>query len=311
MYMSTSSIKKVSAAAVAAVLGLAGISHAAPVSPIVLPYATNFPAAPAVDTNGESYTATSLYGQGNTVGATGGWVGETGEVANTVTVNGGGGVTMNSAYEAPVLVGSELVSQWSDVYNANLADHPAAGSNGTGAALDPSVNYHNNITVSYSLNIANGGSLGSDGAPAAGFGTRVLDQNDNLVAALFTEPPAAGGAPGEEDVYYQTGNTGAPINTLLVGHAGSADTYALNIDYTNKDFTVYVDGVADAGSTDIPFGAGLSGTELVGGIALSTDNLGTNSAVFSNFSVVPEPASIAMLGLGGLMLLAKRHTRQA
>jgi hypothetical protein len=313
MYMSTSSIKKVSAAAVAAVLGLAGISHAAS-SPVVLPYFTNFTASP--DTNGDTYTATSLYTQGNDGSpATGGWVSETGETANTVTVNPTGGVTMNSVYEAPV----SSVSQWSDILNSNLADHPAAGAAGNFGAtapLNPIGNGSNAVVVSYNLTVPAGGSTAANGAPAAGFGVRVLDQSDNVIASIFTAPSADSHATNEQDVNWQTGGQ-SPDNggaaTDLATNPEGGNSYALSINFSARDFTIYVNGVADASSTNIPFDHALpnGSAETIGGITLGTDNLGTNSAVFSDFFVVPEPASIAMLGLGGLMLLAKRRTRKA
>jgi hypothetical protein len=318
MYMSTSSIKKVSAAAIAAVLGLTGISHAAQ---ITLPYITNFSGTP--DTNGDVYTNGALQGQAGGSGAgtlsgSDGWVNENGETNDTATV---------SIATGTVLMTTPSVAtpgSWSDIYNSNLADHPAGlygpggsgptgNSNGNGVPLNPAT-YGNKINVNYTMTINAGGGTATDGAPASGFGSRVLDQNDNLLAALFTAPPAGlpstGPTAGEEDVYVQSGSgtLDTVTDTHLVGPAaGFTGVYSIDLDFQNKDFTVYLNGVSTPQSTDIPFGSTEQGAGLqIGGVAFSSDNNGAlNSATF-DFSVVPEPASIAMVGLGGLLLLAKR-----
>jgi hypothetical protein len=306
MYMSTSSFKKVSAAAIAAVIGLSGMAHAAP---ITLPYVSHFNNSPTFYSNGDVYTNGALQGQAPGTGTgTTGWVNENGEANDTATVAGvataDGTVTLNAVANA----GTPTAPIWSDVYNSNLADHPAGlygPSNGNGVALNATT-YGNNLTISYNLNVAAGGSL-TNGTAAAGFGTRILDSSDNLLAALFVAPSLV---VGEVNVYTQTGNTAAavPVATLGGPPDGTAATYAIHLDLSHGDFQVFVNGV---GSGDIPIDPSEVGVTSIGGIALSTDNLGTNSGTFADFSVVPEPASFAMAGIGGLMLLAKRRRRQA
>ena len=309
--MSTSSIKKVSAAAIAAVLCFSSVSYAAPISPIVLPYTTNFSTV-VPDTNGDTYTTGSLYGQAND-GATGGWVGETGEPQDVATV-GASGVTLFSVPGVGSFSGAA-----SDVYNANLADHPAAGSNGAGNPLVAS-SYGNLVTINYNLNIhpadssPGNTSVGATGglSSASAFGVRVLDSNDDLIAALFTAPPSSGSV-GEEDVYVTSGTNGK-TNTLNIGPAtGNNGAYTLSMDFAHHDFSVLVNGVATAAGTDIPMDTANSPytplTDSIGGISLFTDNAGTNSATF-DFTVTPEPTSIAMIGVGGLMLLARRPKKQ-
>jgi len=304
MYMSTSSIKKVSAAAIAAVLGLSGMALAAP---IALPYQTTFSTTP--DSNGDTYTggAAALQGQGNT-GPTDststGWVNENGEQNDTASVTNSatsGTVTLSSSY-TPLVLG---VPTWSDVENANLADHPAAPGNGNGVPLN-SASYGSNITASFNLNVLGTGSLNAGGEASAAFGARVLDSSDNLLAALFVKGNPS--VPGEIDVYTQSGTDNAQITSLTGPANNTLGTYAIHLDFQNGDFQVFVNGFESA---DIPFGTGETGVTQIGGISLATDNLGTNTGVFSDFSVVPEPASFAMIGLGGLMLLAKRPKRTA
>jgi len=298
--MSTSSIKKVSAAAIAAVLGFSGLAHAAP---ITLPYITNFSTTP--DSNGDTYTDGALQGQApGVVTGTTGWVNENGEQNDAATVagsaTGNGTVTLSSVANA----GTPAAPIWSDVENSNLADHPAAPGNGNGLPLS-SVPYGGQVDVSFSMNVSGTGSLGANGTAAAGFGGRVLDSSDNLLAALFVKGDPS--VPGQVNVDVQTGTDNALITGLTGPANGNNATYTIALDFQHQDFQVFVNGFESA---DIPFGTGETGVTSIGGIALSTDNLGTNSAVYSNFLVTPEPASFAMIGLGGLMLLAKRPKKR-
>jgi hypothetical protein len=314
MYMSTSSIKKVSAAAIAAVIGLSGMAHAAPVaSPAPLPYYSNFSSTPSEYSNNEVYSNGSLIGQGAGSGPTGtkGWVYENGEadpsnsavsavVAGAATGNGTVSLhsdgTIGSTNSAPI---------WTDVENSNLADHPSAPGNGDGTILN-SANYGGNVTVSFKLDVLGTGSLGANGTALSDFGARVLDSSDNLLAAVFLKGNPS--IPGEVDVYSQSGTDLAAITPLVGAANGTTATYAIHLDFNKMDFQVFANGVQSA---DIPFGTGETGVTDIGGISFATDNLGTNTGVFSNFTVIPEPASFAMAGIGGLMLLAKRRRRQA
>ena len=54
-----------------------------------------------------------------------------------------------------------------------------------------------------------------------------------------------------------------------------------------------------------------AGLTTIQEIGIGTDNKGTNSAFFDNLTVVPEPTGVAMVGLGSLLLLAKRPKRLA
>ena len=276
MQMTTSSMKKISAAAIVAVLGLSGMSHAAQI-----PYYTTFPIAPATDVQSQSYTAGTLEGQN-------GWKDEAGDPTNVASV-GATGVTLNAAPAA---------GAYSDVYNSNIADH-------TGTNLNPAT-YGGFVNVTYKLNITaptGSQSIASVTNPesAAGFGVDVLGSDDSLLASLYTVANPAHA--GEEDVVIDGGTPSQVTDPILAPPGnGTTETYTLAMNFTNNTFQVFAGGVA-GGTYALP--AGLQ----IGGIALGTDNGGTDQAVFSAFQVVPEPASLAMVGLGGLMLLARRPKR--
>ena len=301
--MSMLSIKKLSAAAVAAVaavavLGFSAVTHAAP---IVLPYQTFWTSGH--DSNGDSYGPGLLEGQGHNSGTDNGstgWVDETGEPTNVASVlAGNAGVQLNAAPAG---------GEYSDVYNSNLADHTS--SNGNGVALNQAT-YGNFINVNYTMSITqptigNGYSMSSatNTFSKAGFGVEVLGANDTLIASLFTVPNP--NHVGEEDVEVATGTNAAVTDAILAPPAnGVSSTYSIALNFTNNTFTVFAG--AQRGGT-YALAAAENGIQI-GGIALATDNAGTDAAVYSAFSVVPEPASLAMIGLGGLVLLARRPKR--
>jgi hypothetical protein len=296
--------KKVSAAAVAAVLSLPAIALA---GPVLLPYYTNFSTTP--DSNGDTYSNGALQGQGHNNGADNsstGWVNENGEQNDSATVagvaSGNGTVTLTSTLDG----GTTAAPIWSDVYNSNLADHPLGlygSSNGNGSNL---VYSSNKLAISYNLDVLGTGSLGSNGTAASAFGMRVLDASDNLLAALFVKGDPS--VPGQENVYVQTGTGSAQVTGLTGPANGTTGHYSIALDLQHQDFQVFVNGFASA---DIPFGPGLVSPDTsIGGITFATDNLGGgNQGVFSSLSVVPEPASFVIIGLGGLLLLAKRPKR--
>jgi len=280
----------------AAVLSFTAMSNAAPA---VLPYNTNFTTSP--DTNGDTYTPGQLEGQGHngpTDSTSTGWVDETGEPTNVATVLSGGGVHLSAAPAG---------GEFSDVYNSNLADHPSAGSNGNGVALNPAT-YGNQVNISYGLNITQptGGnsftsSSGTNSFSAAGFGVEVLGSNDQVLASLFTvaNPNHA----GEEDVEVNESQGNQITDPTLVPPAnGTNATYNIAMNFNSSTFTVFINGTK--GGTYAFANANVGG---IGAIAFATDNLGTDQATFSALSVVPEPASFGMVTLGGLLMLAKRR----
>jgi hypothetical protein len=303
--MSTSSIKKVSAAAVAVVLGITGLSHAAPVQ---LPYFTSFQTTP--DSNGDTYAPGQLEGQGhNNVNipsdsTSTGWVDETGEPTNVATVlAAGAGVQLNAAPGVGSLAGA-----FSDVYNSNLADHPAAGSNGNGIALTPPVTGLVNIDYNMKITaptIGNGlsSASGTNSFSKAGFGVEVLNSNDQVLASLFAVSNPAHAGEVDAEVNESQGNQ--KTDPILVPPADGVNaTYSIDLHFNTQSFTVFINGT-QGGTYQFA-----NASTAVGGIAFATDNLGTDQAVFTNLSVVPEPASLAMIGLGGAMLLIRRRPKR-
>jgi hypothetical protein len=90
--------------------------------------------------------------------------------------------------------------------------------------------------------------------------------------------------------------------------AGVADvdewhTYAFVVDYTNQQYDIYVDGglvAADAGFRAT--GYDHSGSFRILGGYPSSDS----KVMVDNINVVPEPITIALLGLGGVMLRRRK-----
>lgn len=305
------STKKISAAVLAVVLGGSAISHAAPTG---LPYKTNWTAGgyPS-DTNSDTYTSSALQGatgagQGHNNGsdtASYGWVNEIGEYNTLATVQAAGGVTLTASQTSSGSTAS--VPVYSDVYNSNLADHPATTTNGNGLALSAAT-YGNLINVQFGLNVAvpGVGQTSVLGGSGAGFGVEILGSDDQLIASLFdvSNPNHA----GEQDVVVNQSAAGhqATDPTLVGGTDGTTATYAIALNFTNQTFTVFVNGTK--GGT---YAFATSGETAIGGVALATDNFGNNTATFSNLSVVPEPASVSMIGLGTVMLLSRRRKHLA
>jgi hypothetical protein len=309
--MSTSSFQKISAAVVAVVLSGSAMSHAAPTG---LPYKTSWTTTgyPS-DTNSDTYSPGALQGtagagQGHNNGTDNssfGWVNESGEFNTTATVQTGGGVVL--AANQTGSTSTLAVPVYSDVYNSNLADH-AAVTNGNGSALAAST-YNNLVNVQWGMTVTaptvgNGFSSdsGTNSFSKAGFGVEIIGSDDKLIASLFdvSNPNHA----GEKDaVVNQSDPSQATDPTLVGGTDGSAATYSINLNFNNDTFTVFVNGTK-GGTYNFA-----NAESSIGAVTLATDNFGNDQATFSSLSVVPEPASLAMIGLGGLVLLARRPKR--
>jgi len=256
-----------------------------------LPYSTSFETTP--DAQGQTYTTGNIQGQN-------GWVNETGEpageatVTNTTAANGSQSVQITSQSNG-----------YADYYNSSLADHPAAGTNASpaGTPLNPAT-YGGIVDITFSLDHASPGN-GETSNPLnrSGFGLDVLDQNDNIIASLFTKTSVS----GQNDLVVTNG-TSTP-DTTVAGPAGAGlpdntwGTYHMELNFNNDTFTVFVNGNAASATYAMNSLAG----NQIGGIAFATDGSGTNTAFFDSLSVVPEPASVGMVSLGGLLMLAKRR----
>jgi hypothetical protein len=260
MHMSISSIKKISAAAVAAVLGFSAVSHAAtiysdPTTPVSGTYSNIDPPG----TPGSTFTGGTLAMPGD----------------------GTPGSADYSDYVPTAGDGTTLV--------------PTAPPGASGGQV---------LTISFSMNTTIAGSSAAD--PAVG--VEAIDSNGNITASLFSQY----GPDGLPDLLVSDGsNNTINVPGFATDASGSTGTYTLTLDPTNNTYFVQYGGQTFAGelwSANTP-------DLTIAGVSLAGIDQGiAGSASFGNFSVVtsvPEPASIAMIGLGGLMLLAKRPKRLA
>jgi hypothetical protein len=304
MYMSTSSMKKVSAAAVAAVLGFSAMSRAA-----TLPYNTGFEPAPMTDSDGQSYIPGTLIGQGASAGGSG-WQAAPGSsaTANVViapaAIDGAQSVTLTTNNS-----GSESTA-YSDFINTSLA-----GGSPVNDGSNPSVNMAGSplaggpdtFSVSFKMNTALGSSTSNEA------GAEIFNESGNVLASLFAVYSPTSGT--ETIQVFDGANGGLMNSSIQAAGDGITGTYTLSLDLADNTFTV---SDSATGQTSAAFELGstayMNGTYdgLIGGISLATiDNGGgVSSATFDDLSVVPEPASFAMVGLGGLLLLAKRPKKR-
>lgn len=113
------------------------------------------------------------------------------------------------------------------------------------------------------------------------------------------------------DILYQDGFDGALVETGEVAPFGQWNRYLLEIDYGADEYSVFFNGARLAttdfvddgivGFTDAP----LAALAAEGG-SIST---ATGTAYFDNYSIeiVPEPSTLAVVGLGSLVLLRRRR----
>ena len=99
-------------------------------------------------------------------------------------------------------------------------------------------------------------------------------------------------------------NNGGATN---VEYAGS---YNLNLDYTlyitrnsDSNFTVAYDNGSGVVSLDTYDVAAVGAQELYVGV----ENFGNETTAFDNLQIIPEPSSLALLGLGGLLVVRRRR----
>jgi hypothetical protein len=304
--MSTS-MKKISAAAFAAVVGLSVVSRAASI-----PYFTSFETAPAADAEGQTYNAGTLA----TIGAgTPPSVGQNNWTAEDTenTVNNATAVVQNNAANAQYGSQSVLLTTtgngstgsplYSDYYNATVADHTGSIASTPGTAY-PTVAYQDvNTSFGMDTHISTGNTL---------TGMEIFDSNDDVIASVFTAHAVGGNVLYTENATLppeQIDTANGFASNSFAPADGTYGTYTISINATGKTYTV-----ADGGNSyTLALPSDFSGS--IGGFAFATIDQGNiGSANFDNLSVVtstPEPASIAMIGLGGLLLLAKRPKRLA
>jgi hypothetical protein len=288
MYMSILSFKKVSAAAIAATLGFSAMAKAASV-----PYSTSFENPPyAAGTN----LVTGGYG----------WTGLTGSGDNndaSATITGG---TFNTGAQSVNMsvAGSGTIASpsYSDYYNSSAIS--------PGSPLSLPKGSFQDLNVSFAMNTKLGAYTNNGTMTNALTGVDIFDSTGSVVASLFAG--VANGGP----VLYTNNSSGqeVDINTIngfsgdsYTSGDGNWGTYKISVDPTAGTFTVTY-GSQSYTSTLGAYSGSIEAVSIA-----SIDQGVTGGAYFDDLSITtaaPEPASIAMIGLGGLMLLAKRPKKR-
>jgi hypothetical protein len=276
--------KKIAAAAVTAVLAMAGygVTNAAP-----LPYSTSFEAG-APDNGTSNWRA---------VGPA------------AISLNANPAFAQTGSQSVKVVTTADILgANYTDFYNPSVADFPVA----QGGLDGPNYNASGQVvTASFGLDLASPGVGDSmTNNTRAGFGMDIIGgAGDAFVAQLLVTADTIDNGATSTALYVSNG-ANAPTLVSTIGAAqDSWGTYHLQLDFSTGKFYVFV------GNTQLPgsFNMNLADGNTIGGFALSTDSYGTNTAYFDNVSIsaVPEPAAIAMVGLGSLLMLAKRPKRIA
>jgi hypothetical protein len=265
------------AAAVAMGLSISRTSMAAG-----LPYSTGFETTP--DSAGNTYagspTGVNLITQ-NT------WAYLSGEGTSPATVITTGAIDGSQSVQLSTLGtaggATTLHPIYTDVYKTDLT-----------ASLPSNAN----LSFNFDLKAA----LGTNGSAGAQAGVEIIDANtDNIIASMFV----ANEANGTPDLLISDGANGEK-NVPLFATAGDGveGNYTLSVNASTGQFTVLYGGQSVSSAI---FAGETPGTPVLISLATVDQGGSPESAVFDNLSVVPEPASVGMISVGGLIMLAKRR----
>jgi hypothetical protein len=256
-----------------------------------LPYTTGFEANGTGDSAGQSYTGspagTALVGQ-NAWAYVGGQGTSPANVITTGAIDGSQSVKLSTVGTAGGAAPGLATTIFTDVYKADLTAALTAGSD---------------LNISFDLNTA----LGTNGTHGAQAGVEVLDSTtNNVVASMFV----ANEGNGTPDLTISNGNNGTKdVPGYATAGDGNTGRYTLSVDPNTGQFAVLYGGQAVTSGT-FP---GELGKSVLISFATIDQGGAAESATFDNLSissVVPEPASVGMIGLGTLMLLLKRPNKR-
>jgi fibronectin-binding autotransporter adhesin len=186
------------------------------------------------------------------------------------------------------------------------------------------------------ISVGGGATLGGSGAAGSalvsGAGT-ISPGNSAGILAVGSLNTSAG-----TDFLFELGVVGAPsygtpsasgndvlrvlsggIGTLSSGNTitvSFATTPALDTTYFGGFFTAadHLASLAGATFSFVGLGGGQTvtvGTQFVSGAGFTTAQGGSGSGYITTFTVIPEPASLALAGLGGLMMLFRGRRKKA
>jgi hypothetical protein len=117
------------------------------------------------------------------------------------------------------------------------------------------------------------------------------------------------------DILYQDGLDGFLVETGVDAPFGQWNRYMLEIDYQNDEYSVYFNGARLATTTFVDPGiTGFTDAPLAALAAtFESIDFAAGTAYFDNYTIeiVPEPTAMALVGLGSLALLRRRHAARA
>lgn len=219
--------------------------------------------------------------------------------------------------QPPAGTGIDLGPYYSD--NSGQGDYISLGSSTAGSLVDDLLGA-SAITVEFWIDFAS-----LDGTTS----NIVFLPNGNNSAAIGIQ--AQGGNTDRIRITGRSGDSGSFLSSSFATSPTAGDTYFVGIyDYANDQFRIFLDGeevdlngaaagnAQTAGFAQNTFTPSLNGDEIFIGRSAAGDFVGdidelafydralTAAEISARYTAVPEPGAMALLGLGGLCMLARR-----